>query len=157
MICVKDGRSTLLCKGKGVEKSESVSCSLTTHLHVAGNFGSRGRALCGFSTVSFSLSLSFSSPSSTASSTSIVRGCSEDASRAGRKRILKQGGNCLSFSRGGNFLADLRRVSCVSEAKRWRRREIVGCIAGCVVRVMSGINLGLIIKTKELVCKNEWW
>lgn len=58
MICVKDGRSTLLCKGKGVEKSESLSCSLTTHLHVAGNFGSRGRALCGFSTVSFSLSLS---------------------------------------------------------------------------------------------------
>lgn len=83
--------------------------------------------------------------------TSIVRGCSKGASRAGRKRILKQGGNCLSFSRAEIFLPPrvkfLAWVRCSGE-----KGEIVGCIAGCVVRVMSGINLGLIIKMTESLC-----
>lgn len=99
-------------------KSEPLSCGLTTHLRVAGNFGSRGRAQCGFSTAS-SPPIYFYSPSPPLyRGKSIVKGCSRVLRRAGRKKILKQGGNCLSSSRAEIFLPRARRVSCVSETER---------------------------------------
>lgn len=116
MSRVKDGRSILRCKRKGV-KSESLSCGLTTHLHVVGNFGSRGRAPA---RIFYSLSLSSLLPPSHPIRVSLEGGARMFRG-AGRKRILKQGGNCLSFSRAEIFLpSNFLRERDVAEKEKKR-------------------------------------
>ena len=82
---------------------------------------------------------------STTSSTSIVKGCSL-VSRAGRKRIFKQRGNCLSSSRAEIFLP---RASSFL-----RKRDGEGDATSLdaspdALGFASWINLRLIIKTTE--------
>lgn len=119
--------------GEGSLKSEPLSCGLTTHLRVAGNFGSRGRTLCGFSTA-----ISCHLPST--SSTSIVKGCClvfrgpEERGSLSREEIVFP-------PRGRKFSCRARRVSCVNGgAAEEGGYCIVGCISGCV----GGLRRGLI-------------
>lgn len=116
----------------GGGKSQPPPCGLTTHLRVAGNFESRGRATRGFSTATHPFPLPASLPPTpchppvpTAStSTSIVKGCSR-VLRGPEERGSLSREEIVFPPRGRKFSCRSRRVSCVSEARRDARQSEV--------------------------------
>lgn len=112
--------------GEGV-KSVPLSCGLTTHLRVARNFGSRGRALRGFSTAS-TPSVYPARVSLKGAQSRVLRGPEERGSLSREEIVFPPPGR--------KFSCRSRRVSCM---KRYTRT--VGCIAGYVGACVTGINL----------------
>lgn len=94
-------------RGRGL-KSESLSCGLTTHLHVVGNFGSRGRALCGFSTLYLSLLLPPSHPArvSLEGAARVFRGPEERGSLSREEIVFPSRGRKFSCHPESNFLRE---------------------------------------------------
>jgi len=143
MSCVEGEGCLTLQEGERELKSEALSCGLTTHLRVVGNFGSRGRALCGFSTAISFISLPLY-PAQVSLKGAAFRGPEERGSLSREEIVFPPPRAEIFLPRASSFLRERGKENTASSDAS---PDALG--------FASRINFRLIIKTTEFTRKGK--